>query len=192
MQPRILTVFKEGGDFRPEHVERLRRQCAVHAPGTAFVCLAGPRLLHDWPGWWSKMHVFTFAGPVLYMDLDTAVVGDLTPLLAAAQQHRFLALRNPLPTPSAFGSGLMAWAGDMRHVYTRFALDPDEHMRRCTTRRLWGDQGFVSETETPSALWQDLLPGRVVGWKTDCTNGVPKTAAVVYFHGTPRPWQVGM
>lgn len=192
MSARILTVFREGGDYRPEHVERLRRQCAVHAPGTPFTCLQGPLLEHDWPGWWSKIHVLREPGPVLYMDLDTAIVGCLTPLLAAAPQHRFIALRNPLPTPSRFGSGLMAWSGDMGHVYARFAKDPAHHMRRCTTRFLWGDQGFISETETPNALWQDLLPGQIVSWKVDCKGGVPSDARVVYFHGTPRPWDVGM
>ena len=192
MSARILTVFKEGGDYKPEHVERLRQQCAAHAPGARFTCLQGPLLLHDWPGWWSKIEMFRYDGPTLYMDLDTSVVGDLTPLLDATEQHRFITLRNPLSTPSKFGSGLMAWSGDMLDVYARFAQDPAYHMRRCVTQEIWGDQGFIAETETPDAYWQDLFPGQVVSWKVDCKQGVPKDARVVYFHGTPRPWQVGM
>lgn len=192
MPARILTVFREGGDFKSEHVERLRQQCAHYAPDTPFTCLQGPLLLHDWPKWWPKLEMFRQPGPVLYMDLDTAIVGDLTPLLEAAEQHRFIALKNPLPTPSKFGSGLMAWSGDMQHVYARFAQDPARHMRRCTTLELWGDQGFIAETETPDVYWQDLFPDQIVSWKVDCKQGVPKDARVVYFHGNPRPWQVGM
>lgn len=192
MTPLILTVFKEGGDFLPEHVDRLRAQCEQHAPDVDFLCLEGDLLTNDWPGWWSKMHVFTYHGVVLYMDLDTAIVGDLTPLIDAASDHDFIALRNPCDTPSMFGSGLMAWRGDMRHVFDRFREGPHGHMRRCTTRALWGDQGFISETETPDALWQDLLPGQIVSWKVDCAEGVPPDARVVYFHSNPRPWQVGM
>lgn len=192
MRPRILTVLREGGDFRPEHVERLRRQCARHAPGTEFVCLTGDLLPEPWPRWWAKMALFRLPGPILYMDLDTSVVGDLAPLLDAVCEHDFIALKNPLPNPSKFGSGLMGWRGSMRHVYDRFAEAPDLHMARCVTPKRWGDQGFLAETEKPDALWQDLLPGQVLSWKVECTAGVPSEARVVYFHGQPRPWDIGM
>lgn len=192
MRPRILTVFREGGDYRWEHVERLQQQCATHAPEAEFLCLRDELLFEGWPGWWAKMSLFRYAGPILYFDLDTSIVGDLAPLLTAAQRNRFVALRNPLRTPSRLGSGIMAWSGDMSHVYHRFRRDPDAHMRRCVTPRLWGDQGFISESEMPDAHWQDLLPGQVLSWKADCKAGVPKHARVVYFHGTPRPWDIGM
>lgn len=200
MQPTILTVLRSGGDFTPAHVARLRRQCAQHAAGTTFRCLTdrpadvpgGVDLGAAWPGWWAKMNLFAHPGPVLYMDLDTTVTGDLTHLLTAATAERFVALRNPLPTPSAFGTGLMAWQGDMARVLRRFQEDPARHMRRCTTPRLWGDQGFVAETETPSAYWQDLFPGQILSWKVDCIAGVPPGAKIVYFHGSPRPWEVNI
>jgi hypothetical protein len=189
---RILTVFREGGDYQPEHVERIRRQCARHAPGTEFLCLEGPLLVNDWPGWWSKIHLFLHPGPVLYMDLDTAITADLTPLLKAAEEHEFIALRNPLATPSKFGSGLMAWNGDLRRIYDRFAAAPEHHMARCNTAWLWGDQGFIAEDCPEPTFWQDLFTDQIVSWKVDCKAGVPESARVVYFHGLPRPWHVGM
>lgn len=192
MRSRILTVFRDGGDYRWEHVERLRHQCATRAPDAEFLCLHGALLPEDWPGWWAKMHLFNYHGPVLYFDLDTSIVGDLAPLLAAAAQHSFIALKNPLVTPSKFGSGVMAWSGDMRHIYRRFQADARAHMRRCSTPALWGDQGFLSEIVTPDAYWQDLFPGQILSWKADCKAGVPKQARVVYFHGRPRPWDIGM
>lgn len=196
MQPQIVTVLKTGGDFKPEHVERLRRQCEVHTPGVPFVCLTdsdlpyGTPLPHAWPGWWSKLNLLSLTGPILYLDLDTTIVGDLTPLLDATTRHNFIALRNPYDTPSRFGSGLMGWRGSMRHVYERFTQDPEHHMMRCKTPQLWGDQGFIAETETPSAYWQDLFPGQIVSWKVDCKQGVPADARIVFFHGQPRPWDV--
>ena len=188
----VLTVLRSGGDYTFEHVERLRAQCEQTTPGVRFFCLHDEAMLHRWPGWWAKMELFRFTGPVLYMDLDTAVVGNLTPLLDAATEHDFIALRNPLPTPSRFGSGLMAWRGDMSHVYTRFRRDPRIHMSRCNTQQLWGDQGFISEDCPNPVLWQDLFPGEILSWKVDCKQGIPETACVVYFHGQPRPWDVGM
>lgn len=188
----ILTVLRSGGEYALEHVERLRGQCAQATPHARFFCLHDENMHHKWPGWWAKIEMFRLPGPVLYMDLDTSVVGDLTPLLDAALEHDFIALRNPLPTPSRFGSGLMAWRGDMSHVYARFRQDPDMHMRRCTTQKLWGDQGFLSEDHPDPALWQDLFPSQVLSWKVECRQGIPATARVVYFHGKPRPWDIGM
>lgn len=192
MQPVILTVLRSGGDFRAEHVERLRGQCATHAPGVTFRCLSDldGSLAHDWPGWWSKIEMFTVPGPVLYMDLDTTVIGDLTPLLDAATRHDFIALRDFNPAQREMGSGLMAWRGDQRRIHDAFAARPDDHIARCSTPRHWGDQGFIEPMTPGRAHWQDILPGAVVSWKKHCGSGVPDGARVICFHGRPRPWEV--
>lgn len=194
MHAAILTVFRSGGDFRPEHVERLYRQCDKYP----FLCLSDVdlslphyRMWHDWPGWWGKIEAFRLRGPILYMDLDTTVVGDLQPLLDAAMRYDFVALRNPWRTPSRFGTGLMAWRGDMSGVYKQFLTAPGAYMNRYSTRKAWGDQGFIADHCAAPVLWQDLFPGEILSWKADCEQGVPNTARVVYFHGTPRPWEVG-
>jgi hypothetical protein len=195
MSATVLTVLRSGAEYRPEHVERLYRQCG----DVPFLCLSDVhldvphyRMWHSWPGWFSKLEMFRLQGPILYMDLDTTVTGDLRPLLDAAEQYDFVALRNPLPTPSKFGSGLMAWRGDLSSIYHRFLADPEGHMPRCTTAQLWGDQGFISEDCPDPVFWQDLFPGEILSWKVDCNTGIPPQARVVYFHGLPRPWQVGM
>lgn len=195
MPATVLTVLRSGGEYLPEHVERLYRQCQDYD----FLCLSDVpldvphcRMEHNWPTWFSKLEMFRLHGPVLYTDLDTAVTGDLAPLLEAVEQHDFIALKNPLPTPSRFGSGLMGWRGDMSNVYRRFLADPGYHAKRCVTPQVWGDQGFIAEDCPSPAFWQDLFPGEILSWKVDCAQGVPQQARVLYFHGTPRPWQVGM
>lgn len=191
---RIFTVLRSGGEYRPEHVERLRRQCAVHAPGVEFVCLSDvgvPALRHDWPGWWAKIELFRFTGPILYMDLDTTVCGDLAPLLDAAQRHEFIALRDFSPTRKGMGSGLMAWAEDARWIYDRFKHDPERYMRECQSFHSWGDQGFINQHTPDRAHWQDILPGSVVSYKRHCLPKTPEGARVVCFHGNPRPWEIG-
>lgn len=189
--PLILTVLRAGGEYRPEHVDRIRRQCAEHAPGVEFRCLTdGDGLSHGWPGWWSKMEAFRLSGPVLYLDLDTTVRGPLQPLLDAAAAHDFIALRDFNPHMRDMGSGLMAWRGDLRWLYQRFAAAPDTAMASCQSRRWFGDQGFIDRNIGPRAYWQDLLPGAVVSYKKHCRAGVPDGARVVCYHGKPRPWEV--
>jgi len=193
----ILTVLRSGGEYRPEHVERLRAQCATHAPDAPFLCLSdvpgvGQPLVHGWPGWWSKIEAFGARGPVLYMDLDTHVVGDLTPLLRVAVAARFTVLRDFNPKHRLIGSGLMAWAGDMSHLVRRFEESPARHMAANKSSRFWGDQGFIERHEVRPAFWQDRLPGAVVSWKKHCGQGIPADARVVCFHGKPRPWEVGL
>lgn len=193
MQPVILTVLRSGGEYQPEHVERLRAQCAEHAAGAEFFCLSDVTgtLDHGWPGWWSKMEAFRVRGPVLYMDLDTSVVGDLAPLLEAACRHDFVALRDFNPHAREMGSGLMAWRGDMSALYWAFRANPEKHMAENSTPRHWGDQGFIEPRTVGRKHWQEILPGAVVSWKKHCRGGVPERARVVCFHGKPKPWEVG-
>ena len=190
MQPVILTVCKSGGEYRAEHVDRLRGQCDRHAAGVPFLCLDDDALEHGWPGWWSKIEAFKIKGPVLYMDLDTTVRGDLSPLLAMAEQHEFIALRDFNPAHREMGSGIMAWSGDMTRIYDAFTQDPAGHMARCTTSRHWGDQGFIEPLTPGRKYWQDLLPGAVVSYKKHCLDGIPEGARVICYHGKPRPWDV--
>ena len=192
MQAKIITVLRSGGEYRAEHVERLRKQCEVHAPGVEFLCLSDldGGLVSDWPGWWAKIELFRLRGPVLYMDLDTTVIDDISPLLRIAEDHDFVALRDFNPKQRAMGSGLMAWSGDMSRIHAEFSASPAAHMKRCTTPAAWGDQGFIEPLTPDRAYWQDLLPGAVVSWKKHCGSGVPDGARVVCFHGKPRPWEV--
>jgi len=195
--PAILTVLRSGGEYTVDHVERLRHQVREHAPkDTPFICLtdhgSNPLFLHDWPGWWSKIEALRFAGPILYMDLDTHIVGDLSPMLSCIADHEFIALRDPLIARPTLASGIMAWRGNQRRIYERFRQNPQAHMARCRFRNKWGDQGFIAEDVTFPAYWQDLFPSQIVSWKVDCRDGIPPDARIVYFHGKPRPWDVGL
>lgn len=198
MQPVVLTVLRSGGEYTTAHVDRLREQLKQHAPKVPLICLSDvptvvPRyaLTMGWPGWWSKIELFKVTGPVLYMDLDTSIVGPIDDLLDAVTRHEFIALRDFNAPSREMGSGLMGWSGDMRRIYDEFAIDPAGHMARCRTSRHWGDQGFIEPLTPTRAYWQTLLPGQVVSWKKHCRGGIPAGARVVCFHGKPRPWDVG-
>ncbi len=183
---KILTVYKSGGQYRPEHVDRLRGQCERFAPGVPFVCLDDDGLAHGWPGWWSKMEIFRFPGPVLYMDLSNTINNMLGPMLRAAQEYEFIANRDPNPHQRTLQSCVMAWSGDMHYLYEAFHADANNYMAEYTTPRWWGDQGFVEAHAKNVTYWQDILPGAVKSYR----KGGAENSIITNHHGRPKPWEV--
>lgn len=196
----VACVLKTGGEYAPHHVEALARGVRRHLSIVhRFVCLtdvpadlpAGiePIALPDpWRKWWGKICLFKkglITGPVLFLDLDTIVVGPIDDI---AMGHRFTVLEN-FWSPARIGSGLMAWDCDLSAIYDAFRTDPPRFMREYNTTEKWGDQGFI-RFNSPQKwdLWQKRFPGRVVSWKKHCRDGVPAAASIVCFHGQPRPW----
>lgn len=202
----ILTVLRTGPwhnghipcDYRPEHVQWLARQFQRFAPGHDFACLSdvkipGTRtipLRYDWPGWWSKMELFREDfGPVVYVDLDVVVVGDMTGILD--YPHRFTSWCAP-GRGHRVQSSVMAWSGYRPDLFETFLSRPQHWMTICTTPRCWGDQGFINRKLR--GQWDELgqlFPGAVGSYHLDFDRGdpLPDTRLVV-FHGSPRPWEV--
>lgn len=187
---RRVCVLRSGGEYGPEHVQWLARQ----VPG--LVCLSDVSvagvptvaLRHGWPGWWSKLELFSDAipGDLLYLDLDTVVIGDLSGFEVGQTT-----MLSDFYWPERPASGLMYISEqDKAAVWDGWIADPAGHMAKQRGRGGIGDQGFIAECLSP-ARWQDLLPGKVVSYKAHCRNGVPEGAEVVCFHGKPRPWHCG-
>lgn len=190
----VATVLRAGGEYRPEHVARLRDQVARHSPAARFVCLSDQQvecervpLLHDWPGWWAKIELFrpgAVPGPCLYLDLDTDVVGPVDDLVG----ERFTMLSD-FYRPDLPASGVMAWpATPPAHLYELFRRDAGRHMRACRTRERWGDQGFIGAHLGGEPL---RFGPEVVSYKVHVRGrGVPAGARVVAYHGRPKPWEI--
>lgn len=196
------AVLRSGGIYGPEHLWAIKRILGEHLPGVPFRYLSdvcpGPwrvPLLHNWPGWWAKLELCRpdITGPVLFLDLDTVVLGDLAPLTEDTSTS--IACRD-------FFRG----AKDRHALQSSLMLLTEED--RALVWEAWHDRGpawWMSNATSDqivieSALrgrvrfWQDTHPGMVVGYKTDLAHGkrlVPDDARVVIFHGTPRPWDSG-
>lgn len=187
----MACVLKTGGEYNRNHVEALQSM----VDGYPFVCLSDDPtvpgyvpLKHGWPGWWSKLELFTLPGPVLFFDLDTIVLDDIREFESVVLQNEFLILRDVYrgaARQSAMQSSIMAWNGDMSYVYDKFLVNPEAWMKE-----LRGDQDFLEITVNRASYWQDVLPGALVSYKANVMGkSVPKDAKVVFFHGQPRPWQ---
>lgn len=205
----VLCVLKSGGDYKPAHAARLYDQFLQHAPvdGCDFACLTdlvpevsdlnvpAVPLTAGWPGWWSKIEALAAPGPALYLDLDTSIVGDLSPLIEVAKIAPLCMCRgfwgNDDPNP--WNSSVIGWAGDAASIYREFAKAPKAHMSAYGNRDKWGDQAFIKDHWPGGAgsiwLWQDKLPGMVLSFKRDVLRGADwRDVRVVVSHGKPRPW----
>jgi hypothetical protein len=198
---KIVTVLRTSETYKRKYVEMLHSQCQQFAPGIEFVCISDDPLVpgyvkmeHEWPKWWPKMEIFKIQGPVLYLDLDTIIVSDLKSILDSITQYEFIAIRDfykDHKLQRTLQSCIMFWNGDMKYLYDEFLKDPEKNMAECTTSRWWGDQGFIEKTIKNNVVyWQDIAPNKLVSWKVHCKNGVPKNAAIIAFHGKPKPWEV--
>lgn len=221
MDKRIWTVLRSGGEYNPAHVIALERSlhrwhpdAALHVitdrEGLDGLCMIddswiersytvyNPKRL--WPGWWLKCHLFgdwTDRESLLYMDLDTRIVGPMDEIFALANSlpARDIVLRDFYRGGRTIGSGFMLLSNACRALlWDKWLADPEGWIQRLGHR---GDQGFLESvfSEIPDHLerWQDVVPGKVLSFKVDIRDKRLTSAAgasVVAFHGRPRPWSV--
>jgi hypothetical protein len=190
---KFLTVLKSGGEYRPEHVYALHRQVEKHIPFAHFQCLSDVDLTcdmiplrHSLPGWWSKLELFKQKGPVLYVDLDTMILGECEKWISSIADERFVILRDPYRGRTdrfAMGSGVMYWSDDMSHIWRSYK---DAGM---PTKIDGGDQAFIEQVVGLPVYFQDYTDS-IMSYKADIRDGNAslKDATVLYFHGKPRPW----
>jgi hypothetical protein len=155
-------------------------------------------LRDGWLRWWAKLPMFepgALRGPILYLDLDTVVVGDLDELMELPSSVDAPAALEDFYAPGKRASGVLAWDAD-RHgeeladAWRRFCADPPGVMR-ANPRRMDSFLGPSFERADPI---QRMLPGQVVSYKIHCEPkhpyqrhaSVPEGARLVCFHGRPR------
>lgn len=194
----IACVYKTGGDFTAEYVERLVATVSDHTElPYRFVCLTDSNekfscetipLTEGLPGWWSKLELFkTFWGRTVYFDLDTMLVGNIDPLLC--YDGPVALLQDWYSEETKLSTGVMVWNSPLRFLYPT-----DSEKRAILQAPQKMDQYFVVE-RLERAKWRvdnvcELLP--IVSYKKHCRDqGVPDDARVVCFHGRPRPHEIG-
>lgn len=138
-------------------------------------------------GWWNKLSlfkegVFNKGERVLYLDLDTLVTGRLD---AIADYSGDFAILRDFYRPNGLQSSVMAW-----RVSDKIADIWMYWVRAQMPRIVGGDQAWIEHAYTGKPdIWQNILPDAFISYKV--SSGVaPDKAAVVVFHGNPRPHEV--
>ena len=184
----VATVLKSGGIYTPDHVYKLRDMVHKFIPHIRFVCLSDATidvetiaLTDSWPSWWSKIELFKLKGPVLYFDLDTIIVKDMTDTIAKFSAEQFVILRDFYRGKGTMQSSIMYWSGDMSFVYNLFKREPKFFNG--------GDQEFIEYAVREATCFQDLTDA-VVSFKCHVLKrGLLPSDECVIFHGEPRPWR---
>jgi len=141
-----------------------------------FVCLTDEG---EYGGWWSKIELFRpgrFKGRVLYLDLDSVVVGPLDTLAAT---KGIVYLPDWGWTVADLCSSVMCWdAGEHDDVFTSFTFETPEFFR--------GDQDWI----TRLGGWAHLPKNLCRSYRYHAVKKPPKGCVHVSFHGSPKPHEV--
>lgn len=212
----VVCVLKSGRIYNEEWVYRLRHGVERYAGRKVrFVCLSDVeipgvetiKLIQEWPKYWSKIELFRkdlFDGPVLYIDLDSIVVGDVSRIMSV--RHNFTMTHEWAKgsDSDAFQSSVMAWDGDYSFIYKMFKNDPKHYIKAFNSAgykkdhngeskyRNIGDQGFIPIAI--KAAGKDVLSFRnyfseniVSSYKyAKCEEAPPSDAVIVTFHGKSK------
>jgi hypothetical protein len=218
---RIILCMKWGTLYNAGYVNVLYNAVKEHLKGPfRFVCLTDdstgflptiealpipelPLRPRDWTsGAWPKLGVFTpdlhgLEGRALFIDLDSVVVGDLSPmfehpgrliLLDGGENWRRGAAGDAPPMPA---TGVFAFTlGTLGHIVDTFRHDPVSYVDRLKL-----EQAFVGEMVPDAQYWpsewvpsfkrhlrQPVILDRFLPPRMPATG-----CKIVAFHGDPRP-----
>jgi hypothetical protein len=184
-----------------EYVNKLHDMVVRNLPSAPrFVCLTDDPsgldsrievmpLPEDIHGWYGKLYMFKRGlfmdgERLIFMDLDTVVIGKLDDLLGYRGQFATL---NDFYFPERVGPAVMLWeAGE----YT--ASIWEEWCAEGRPENPLGDLWWINRLDQGrfakrADKLQTIFPGMFVSFKRDCDPVPPKGAKVVCFHGLPRP-----
>lgn len=188
------------GPFFAKYVRILREKVTAHlCLPHRFVCLSDVAVPCDhiplrsvWPGAWAKLELFRhglFDGPVLYLDLDTVVLGELDELARVALDGEFAAATHRM---GGLDAAVMAWRVDCSFLYRRYAWMPEYWNHR---HRETGHRGYVEGGLRRAGIgWRAIdekAPGSLIDYADLGPAGtVPPSARLCVFHGRPRPHEL--
>ena len=202
-----IVCLKWGNKYGPEYVNRLYQAVQRHTTRSfKFWCFTeNPQGLLpeiktlalsctvDLESWWNKIFLFSLDNGVpvgeqiLYVDLDTLVVGNIDHLFDAEQAPDIVVLKDfykgIAKSAGNIGSGIMSWRhGQYKHIWENFVKDPAAAIQSVLPH---GDQAWIESQISAWYHWQDLFPNAVVSFKMHCQHGIPSDAKIICFHGKP-------
>ena len=209
----VVLCWRTGGDFHFSDVDLLANHIHAQSDNTTIICLTDTvdheiKLKHLtllpfennlWKGWWCKMNMFSPEmekyKPFLYMDLDTAVVGDLNGILPpSGNEDKFICLGGFFrpDTTNGLQSGVMWFPSNnesTRKVWETWIKQPLAFIR--TFHNRGGDQAFIRSVLGHSDTFWQAITDKITSFKIGVKGYrvltiLPEHISIVCFHGQPR------
>lgn len=198
----IVTVLKKGGDFHVSDVVLLAKHLVRYATSfdVTVYCLTDISTIQFQQhginfipvttferGWWAKLEMFNpnleYLRPFLYMDLDTAIIGDYTELIP--DDEKKMAALSDFYVPSKTASAIMWIPKNSKKVQTVWKTW--DAKKKGIINKYRGDQDFIFDV-TPADIMYQTITSTITSFKPDrmWLKIRPKGKSVVCFHGIPR------
>lgn len=205
MRDLIVACVRVGDKYGPEYVERLYHGVQRHLKlPHQFVCISDATYSEkgittfvaepDLKGWWAKMALFKpwwrRGAKVIYLDLDTIVVGDLAPLAAVAAPfaicRSFVREAGNKTWPCRYGSCVMVLGEEFgADIWASFWCDRHALMK---AHSRYGDQKLIEDMVGDAPLLQSLLPkGFFLNYRNIARDTKDGGASLVIFGGRNKP-----
>lgn len=160
-----------------------------------------PMPYKDWKGWWCKMNLFSPQleqyRPFLFMDLDTAIVGDFSSLFPPKDKEDNIIMLEDLYCPGRVSGGLIYIPKKNKHIDTIWKEWIDNPKRVMSAYR--GEQEFIRKLKFIAPInsyfqeYTDIISSfkplsRVIGKPPTFSQltTLPENKSVICFHGKPR------
>jgi hypothetical protein len=201
----IIACVRTGQVYPFEYVTKLRNMVQRNLIKIDYrmVCLTDQPERCEWVdfidisamelnGWWGKMALFDMAwrnrSQIIFFDLDTVIVGDVSPLLNVPDEFAILdspvRLAGGATYPCKFNSSCMViGAGRCEFMWKRF----DKERRHLIAQHAqYGDQKVIEVLYPDAASLNRLMPKGFFCNYRHLTMHEPE-AAVVNFGGSHKP-----
>lgn len=210
----VVLCWRTGGDFTFQDVKLLVSHLHANHEGKLRVlvltntvnqpiqmvdCTLLPAENKSWPGWWTKMNMFSPQmeqyRPFLYLDLDTAVVNSLEGILPpTGHEEKFICLGGFFrpDTTNGLQSGLMWFPANNKQItqiWNTWIKNPEGLLR--TFQNRGGDQGFLRSVLGHSEIFWQTFTNKITSFKIGVDGNrllkeIPEHISIVCFHGQPR------
>lgn len=210
----ILATVQVGTKYTFYDVLRLRNMINSVTPNKLrFACITdNPQAYQDtdiltvkvdkgppFQEWWAKMKLFDQSwrsDQVVYFDLDTLIVNDISKLLKIKTPfmicRNFTQLAGNTKWPCRYGSCVMSigpYFGSP--IYQNYINNHDKYCNASTKR--YGDQYVIEKlVKNPDTIQDRLGYDYVIGWRDVLKHSTkPKHTALVAYAGGRRPTTIG-
>ncbi len=199
----VFLVLRSGGDFTFDDVLLIGHN--LHKNGAeSIVCLYDQIMTpyitesiiflpmpNHWKGWWAKMNIFSPEfekfRPFLYLDLDTAIVGNLDDFFRDKYKDKFITLCD-FYRRKKLASGVMWIPKNNKKV--KFIWDNWRYGYGRAMLVYKGDQNYIESIVYADLFWQNItkkiITFKPINKREFWVEEIPENVSIVCFHGKPR------